>query len=723
MLNSTSLQNGFRIGGSYEVAPSLNRVSGPKGAARLEPKVMQVLVYLAEHADQVVPKQRLMAAVWTDTAVTDDVLTRAISELRRLFDDDAKDPRVIETIPKGGYRLIAPVGPPDSGQSAPPRLVGSRRRPGWAFIAALAAAVPSVGAAMWLLWLRSPDRDARLPVEKLVQLTAFEGLERSPTFSPDGSQIAFSWNGENGDNFDIYLKLVGSSEIRRITTDPAPDVNPAWSPDGRVIAFVRERPHDAGGATIQLISPLGGVDRRLSDLHVQGPADWSPDSSAIAWTPDGQWVAASLEHPAQGSADEARGLYLISAFDGTARPLTRATSPVRHVAPGFSADGRRFAYASCAAEMTVGAPSCDIYVGDLGADEVPAGPPRRLTTQGLAVQGLAFTRDGSSLVYDAAGRAPFHLWRVLADGSRPPERLEVAGFGSRKPATTPARGLLVFERRLATLSVYKLTPGDEPQPVLVSSVYDYQPQYSPDGRRLVFGTRRSGDAMELWVAAADGSNALQLSHGPGPRQDSAQWSPDGQRIAFASLQENGHTDVWVINADGSAPRRLTTDAGDENAPTWSRDGRRIYFSSDRAGGRDIWRMPAAGGPVERVTYEGSGLIAYESTDGKAVLYQTSASDSPLVALPLTGGPARQLVTCVKSNGFTIAAGGIYYSPCVPGTDASIRRLDEATGRETVVGHVSPPFLVSGLAVSPDGGTILVHRHTQAADLMLIENFQ
>jgi DNA-binding winged helix-turn-helix (wHTH) protein len=110
------VQDTFRIGDAYQIEPSLNRVTGPNGIIRLEPKVMLVLVCLAARAGQMVPKERLLHAAWADTAVGDDVLTRAISELRRLFDDDAKQPRVIETIPKAGYRLIAPVERPATGR-------------------------------------------------------------------------------------------------------------------------------------------------------------------------------------------------------------------------------------------------------------------------------------------------------------------------------------------------------------------------------------------------------------------------------------------------------------------------------------------------------------------------------------------------------------------------------------------------------------------------------
>ena len=103
------MQDDFHVGDSHRVDPSLNRVTGPAGTIRLEPKVMQVLLCLAADAGQVVLKERVMRTVWPDTFVGDDVLTRCISELRRVFGDDIKEPRFIQTIPKSGYRLIAGV--------------------------------------------------------------------------------------------------------------------------------------------------------------------------------------------------------------------------------------------------------------------------------------------------------------------------------------------------------------------------------------------------------------------------------------------------------------------------------------------------------------------------------------------------------------------------------------------------------------------------------------
>ena len=127
---SKTLQNGFRVGELHHVEPSLNSVTGPAGTTRLEPKVMQVLVCLAAQAGQVVPKERLMQTVWPDTFVGDDVLTRSISELRRVFGDDVRNPRFIQTIPKSGYRLMAPVSftSPDDIGAAMAKAVGTETR-------------------------------------------------------------------------------------------------------------------------------------------------------------------------------------------------------------------------------------------------------------------------------------------------------------------------------------------------------------------------------------------------------------------------------------------------------------------------------------------------------------------------------------------------------------------------------------------------------------------
>ena len=425
---------------------------------------------------------------------------------------------------------------------------------------------------------------------------------------------------------------------------------------------------------------------------------------------------------------------------GAPRRLTAAKGPDLDVAPAFSPDGRRLAYAFCPSLFRR---VCDLNVVDLRSDYLPAGPPRQVAKIGMMIMTVAWSRDGLSLIYDTNGRGRWELWRVGLDGRHEPERLEIAGDHSRAPVVSAGFDQLVFERNHPVRSVYRLRPSHEPEPVLVSSGWDQQPSFSPDGRRIVFTSRRAGDIDEIWIASADGSDAHQLTHGPGVRQGWPSWSPNGQSIAFESSTTDGHTNIWVVGPDSGVPRRVTTDPGQNSSPTWSRDSRRIYFLSSRSGGdiwgsHDTWQVPAEGGSAKRVTEGGSSPLAQESPNGTALLYQ-ALGDSALMSVALSGGKPQRLIPCVKSLSFSVGAAGVYYSPCgdrhdrnrdsgrlqtwAPNAEIPIHLLELPSGREQILGTVKMPFDSVQLAVSPDGKTILVHRTIQTSDLMLIDHFR
>jgi Tol biopolymer transport system component len=593
----------------------------------------------------------------------------------------------------------------DSGLTAP-GVRASRRRGLW-IVAGLVGAL-AVAAGGLLLWR---SRRPEPPAPYLVPLTTTPGSESFPTFSPDGDQIAFASDGEKGDNWDIYVQMIGSGEARRLTTDPAVDTFPRWSPDGRQIAFVRSS--DVGTAgTIRVVSPLGGADRKVSDQPVVGPLSWSPDSRWLA-------TGAPLDYTLIRS-DLPRGIRLVDVSSGETRSITAPTESTYHSVPALSPDGRRLAYASCSS----GWASCHLEVSELGPDGAKKGTARRETRGGIQPLGLAWTRDGTSLVY-SDWLSGVRLWRVSIQGDEPPRQIEIAGFGAIQPAIAASRDRLAFSRSGAQSDIYRFEVGRPAEAVVVSSFNDWNPHLSPDGSRFAFESDRGGGGSEIWLAAADGSNPTQLTHGPGRWQGSPRWSPDGRRIAFDSYGEDGQSDIWTIDADGGSLRRLTSSGAAHNSPTWSHDGRFVYFSSQRAGTETIWRVPVAGGPEEQVTHTGGGRCE-EAADGQTLFFlRATFGDSPLLAVSLAGGQERTVIDCVPRFGYALGQAGIYHVGC--GADPRAVPLllrDTATGRDRLLGPLERPGMATCLTVSADGNVILYSKMIgEGSDLVLIENFR
>ena len=165
----------------------------------------------------------------------------------------------------------------------------------------------------------------RSPTSKLVSITRLAGDEDWPAFSPDGNEVAFSWSGEKSDNTDIYVMLVGTPEVRRLTTDSAVDVGPSWSPDGRHIAFLR-----IVGRTLRIhvTSPMGGTDLKVSDF---------PVTSGISWSPDSRFLVAGLDE--QSAAGAPAGIYLVPLDGGERRAVTQPAHPNYDNWPAFSRMG------------------------------------------------------------------------------------------------------------------------------------------------------------------------------------------------------------------------------------------------------------------------------------------------------------------------------------------------------------------------------------------------
>ena len=718
--------------GAFELDLRVGELRKAGLRVNLQEQPFKVLECLVERPGELVTREELRQRLWQGDTFVDfeHGVNAAVKRLRETLGDSAETPRFIETLPRRGYRFIAPVEcdqPPviavdlATAERGDQRLTAGelpappKRWSGRVVGGSVLGIVVSAAFGGWLL-SRSPTTPA-LPM-KVVPLTSLKGFEIGPSFSKDGTRVAFGWDGEAQDNFDIYVQLVGSAEPpQRLTTHPTREVNPVWSPDDMQIAYLRQDPQRrptnrlAGPPTelnVWVMSALGGPGQKLSDL---------PVSLGISWSPDGRYINAARMSPPSG-------IYRIPVQGGEPVASLRPTAAERVERPSFSPDGRFLAYASCQEPSR-----CFVQIVDVDAAFAAHGPPRRLTRHpAFRVDGITWSRDGQFLVYAAYLGAQNLLWRVGVDGQRPEERIEVAGLNASAPKII-ASGDLVFSRVIDDVDVYRVGPGFAAGAVAPSSAFDGNPQFSPDGLRFAFCSARSGDAVEIWAAASDGLEAHRLTHSPGTWKCSPAWSPDGRQIAFDSQTEDGDWHIWTIDADGGAPRQITNGPGSQNVPTWSRDGQWIYFSWDQGSGRYIWRTHVENGSREQITRGGAGWGGRESADGQSILYQLSTGDAALLAQPLTEGKPRTIIPCVSQSAYSVAAHGIYYVPCQdavhPHPNAEVHVLNPVTLEDRPHGMLEKfSDSAGGFAVSPDGQTILYTRAvSRGADLMLIQNFR
>jgi Tol biopolymer transport system component/serine/threonine protein kinase len=600
------------------------------------------------------------------------------------------------------------TAPRSTGELLPLDAGIKHRKAGLALMLAAIVAVASLGFGLYQFIARG--RSSTRSVPKIIPFTSFPGAEFRPSFSPDGNQLAFEWNGEKEDNYDIYAKLVDNSALLRLTTHPARDYSPAWSPDGRSIAFLRSlRPENVLPAMdVYLVSALGGADRKLAE------GIRTTESPSLSWSPDGKFLALGDKT----SPDGPDGIFLLEIGSGQRRKLTSPPAQIEgDSTPAFSPDGRKLAFVRW---VTSG-------VSDLYLTPAAGGEPKRITFDNATIRGLAWTPDGEEIVFASERRGVSSLWRISARGGEP-ELAEAIGSSVQYPIVSSRGDRLAFTQLINDTNIYRVdltAPASQRSSrdkFLASTLEDDSPQYSPDGKSIVFGSTRSG-SFEIWLCGSEGQQPRQLTTMGGPLTGTPRWSPDSRQIAFDSRSQ-GNADIYVISVEGGAPRRLTTEPSEDVVPGWSKDGRWVYFCSNRGGRREIYKLPSEGGPAVQVTTQG-GFECFESPDGQFLYYTKRSYDSTLWRRPTAGGEetlAFNSDRVIHMRNWALSNQGVYFAS----SESAIEFLNFATGKATPVATAEKRLTrgVPGLTVSADGKWMLFTQiEQQGSDIMLMENFR
>jgi len=556
-----------------------------------------------------------------------------------------------------------------------------------------------------------------------IPLTSLTGFVGSPSFSPDGKQIAYSWQDEQSDNdASIYVKLVGAGTALRLTSGPQDDNFPAWSPDGQWVAFYRRLPNDSG---IYMVSALGGPARRITALRACFGLDWLPDGEHLVVSEDPNSHGSGIAEGGGSPAPAPAHLWLVTVDTGQQQPLTSPPAGfIGDMSPALSPDGKTLAFV-----RHNGSEATNLYL-----TAIDGGPPRWLAED---ARSIAWMPDGREIVFSSyAGR----LWRIPISGGTPRAVTSSAEVAWAPTVARRGGGLafVVGEKResLWRVDLTSTIPPAPGQPARLENTSGWlgNPSYSPDGSKIAFSSNRSR-FDEIWVDDAQGRGAVRVA-GFGPAlSGSPRWSPDGLWIAFDS-HPNGNADVFVVRSDGGRPRRITTHFAEDDVPSWSRDGRWIYFMSMRSGEQQIWKVPADTGespstPAIQVT-QGGGMNAFESDDGEYLYYAKGRGKRGLWRkdLAVPNGREELVLESLQYWGWwALAPKGVYFleQPESPRhAKVRLKFLDLASKRITELATLDKPVSphISTIAVSWDGLHLLyTQMDREGSDIMLVENFR
>ena len=472
------------------------------------------------------------------------------------------------------------------------------------------------------------------PQPKLSQVTFAEGIEKDPAWSQDGSQIVYC--GEVGGIRKIMVKRLATGEDTQLTKGPFDDIQPAWSPDGATILFVRAQqaniklePGDVFGqydnGDIWAIDPQTGKENKLLD-NAFNPS-YSSDGKRVAF--DASWAGP-------------RRIWITDREGHNPVQITSDVSEeVRHLRPRWSRGGSKIVFQNI--ERT----KFRVRVVDVATKAMVWG------TNDLYLDlNPDWSASGRFIYFSSNRGGGLNIWRVpvSSDGSPTalPQQLTTGAGQDVDVAISPDSRRLAFSVLKQNADIWELPvlpqtgmPTGQPQAVVATTREDSRGAWSPDGQMLAFNSDRSGD-MNIWVTSLKDGSVRQLTRGPGGDYQ-PNWSPDGHWIAFFSSRA-GNVDIWVIEVSTGTVKQLTHDPSIEVNPFFSPEGKKIAYQSDKSGRLEVWVMNADGSEPRQLTRVGvMGHFLRWAPEGDAIVFRCLCGGKPQsMQVALSGGDPQPL---------------------------------------------------------------------------------
>ena len=595
---------------------------------------------------------------------------------------------------------LEPAAPPTSSRRG--LLVGA--------VAVLAAIVGAV-------LLRSARETPPLHIASNVQVTSSAGLDLHPAFSPDGKALAFA--SDRSGSFEIYARSLAEPSGREValTQDGQQNFQPSWSPDGSRIAF-----HSKGRGGIWLVGTVGGRPVRLTDFG-SSPA-WSPDGSKIAFQSAPLVDFAANAFPASAPST----VWVVAASGGEPRRVTLEGQPAgAHGSPSWTPDGGRLVFGSF-----------DRLMASIWSVPASGGSPVLIVERQRYVYDPVCSPQGDAIYYAALlPSGSYGIWRVgfsaaTGGATAKPAALGSLGLGIGRHPTLARDGRRVAYSALTLVSNLWAAPlardgrslESPPRPLTTGTARANRPAFSPDGARIAFDRWQSGTNPDIWVMDRSGRGAAPVTTDPGV-DTTASWRPEGDRIVFLSTR-SGKAEAWSVGADGGGERRLLQLAQDVQFLRLSPDGTRLAFDAKgEHGGTRIWVAAVDGSGAHPVTPEADSL-AYPawSPDGSRLAVQGKRGDDvDVVVLPLGPGPSRRITSSPGQSwpyAWTPDGEAVLYAALRDGF-WSIRSVSVAGGEErTLVSEERLGAYVRYPTVSPQGDLLVYERADTTGNVWMME---
>ncbi len=468
---------------------------------------------------------------------------------------------------------------------------------------------------------------ARRP-PSLLQVTFGPGIAGFPALSADGREVVYS--ADAGAVRHLFRTSSDGSGARRLTSGPHDDIQPAVSPDGTSVVFVRARERGVRLEPADVFGQYGGGDLWALDLASGRETRLLDEAFNPAFSRDGRRIAvdASWAGPRRIWVVDPRGRNPVQV-------TTDSSEAVAHLRPRWSPDGTRIVFQNQERTkldlrvVTLAGGALSWLTDDLFQDINPVWAPSGRAVffssnrgGGLNVWAMPVTAEG------APGGQP----RQLTTGAGQDVDVAVAGDGR-----TLAFSILHQNADLWRLPVDPVTgrAAGPPQPVVASSREESRGAWSPDGTLIAFNCDRAGD-MNIWLhGLADGS-LRQLTRGPGGDYQ-PNWSPDGRTLAFFSSR-SGSPGIWTVELASGKLRQIGGSGRIDVNPFFSPDGSRIAFQSDRAGRLEVWVMDRDGGGARQLTGVGvSGHFLRWTADGRWIIFRCPGGSSRTMRVAADGG--------------------------------------------------------------------------------------